>query len=111
MSSQGNDWMEDNNFAARCPEDAEKYRRDDLYMYVVLPLPTVRDRQLISVSANHTQAAVATMDYASKLEQIISVCNMLHNFIFAGRFIIKVYDCMISAHHNVSSVIKWLLVC
>jgi hypothetical protein len=68
MASQGNDWMEDNNFAARCPEDAEKYRRDDCYMHVLLPLHTVRDRQRISVSENHTHAAIATMDYASKSE-------------------------------------------
>jgi hypothetical protein len=58
-----------------CPDDADQYQRADFYMHVMLPLPAPRDRQVISVSENHTQAQVAAMDYASKVEQIVSVCS------------------------------------
>jgi hypothetical protein len=67
--------MKENNFAARCPADAEQFRRDDFWMHILLPLPTARDRQLISVSENQVQAATATVDYSSKMEQIISVSS------------------------------------
>jgi hypothetical protein len=67
--------METQNFAATCPDDADQYQRADFYMHVMVPLPAARDRQVISVSENHTQAQVAVMDYASKVEQIVSVCT------------------------------------
>jgi hypothetical protein len=67
--------MKAQNFASSCPDDAAQYQRADFYMHVMVPLDVARDRQVISVSENHTQAQVAHMDYPSKMEQIISVCT------------------------------------